>query len=187
MRNDGRDRIEPHADLHWRKTPGNQATAIPSTSTFPAGLLRPPMISVLARRCVPSTAARPARTLATSAGSRTIVVDLHQIPDLHTGSAELRLQIPPRQRALWHLDAIRLLRRPTVRCVQWKQSAATTARHLRYGSAFRLALNIFRPTAIIAYCNIKNCHIKSVSFRLAWCRWSRVISPTEYRACPARF
>jgi hypothetical protein len=83
--------------------------------------------------------------------------DLHQTPDLHTGSAELRLQIPPRQRARWHLDAIRLLRRPTVRCVQWKQSAAvtTTARHLRYGSAFRLALNIFRPTAIIAYCNIE--------------------------------
>ena len=47
---------------------------MPSTSTFQAGLLRPPMISVPAARCVPSTAARPARTLATSAGLRTIVV-----------------------------------------------------------------------------------------------------------------
>ena len=46
--------------------PSNQATAMPSTSTFQAGLLRPPMISVLAGRCVPNTAARPVRTEAIS-------------------------------------------------------------------------------------------------------------------------
>jgi hypothetical protein len=57
-------------ELH--EPPVNQATAMPSTSTFQAGLLRPPMISVPAARCVPNTAARPARTLATAA--RSIVV-----------------------------------------------------------------------------------------------------------------
>ena len=53
---------------------------MPSTSTFQAELLRPPMISVPATRCVPSTAARPARTLATSVGSRAIVVIFTKFP-----------------------------------------------------------------------------------------------------------
>ena len=47
---------------------------MPSTSTFQAGLLRPPTISVPAARCVPITAVRPARTEAMSAGLGTIVV-----------------------------------------------------------------------------------------------------------------
>ena len=34
---------------------------MPSTSTFYAGVLRPPTISVLADRCAPNSAARPAR------------------------------------------------------------------------------------------------------------------------------
>ena len=49
------------------------------------------MISVPAARCVPSTAARPARTLATSAGLRTIVVIFTRILDIHAGGAQLRL------------------------------------------------------------------------------------------------
>ena len=61
-------------DLAYKSRRRDKATAMPSTSTFQAGLLRPPTTSVLAGLWVPSTAARPARTLATSAGSRTIVV-----------------------------------------------------------------------------------------------------------------
>ena len=58
-----------------REAPRDQVTAMPSTSTFQAGLARPPMMSMLAGRCVPSTAERPARTEAISAGLRTIVVN----------------------------------------------------------------------------------------------------------------
>ena len=84
----------------WRKAPSDQATAIPSTSTFQAGLARPPIISVLAGRCVPSIAARPARALGDIGWVAHDRGDLHQILNLHTGSTQLCLQIPPRQRAL---------------------------------------------------------------------------------------
>ena len=41
--------------------PRNEDTAMPSTSTFYAGVLRPPTISVVIDRFAPNSAARPAR------------------------------------------------------------------------------------------------------------------------------
>jgi hypothetical protein len=52
----------------------DQATAIPSTSTFQAGLAMPPTINVLAGRWAPRTSARPARTAGISSGFGMIVV-----------------------------------------------------------------------------------------------------------------
>jgi len=63
-------------------------TAIPSTSTFHTGLLRPPTISVLASDARP---AQHRRTASAHFGNISWVVhdrgDLHQILDLHTGGA----------------------------------------------------------------------------------------------------